>query len=157
MYLAKYLDEINVGDRVKIAKTVTEADAALYAASTGDFGPVHFDEAYAAETRFGKRLAPGIMVAGIATSVLTSQLVGIYGVSIEDRFWFTGPVAYGDTLTVSIWVAGKNEADRTVQWQASAVNQDGKEVLRVEAVLKFPRAAAHRPGNGGSAPAGSGV
>jgi 3-hydroxybutyryl-CoA dehydratase len=141
MYLTKYFDEIHVGDRVEVAKTVTEADACLYAASTGDFGPIHFDEVYAAQTRFGRRLAPGIMIAGIATSVLTSQLVGIYGVSIEDRFWFTGPVAYGDTITVSIWIASKKDADRTVGWHARATNQDGAEVLRVEAMLKFPRSA----------------
>ncbi|MEC5293295.1 MULTISPECIES: MaoC family dehydratase [unclassified Aurantimonas] len=141
MYLTKYFDEVNVGDRVEVAKTITEADASLYAAATGDFGPVHFDETYAKETRFGRRLAPGIMVAGIATSVLTSQLVGVLGVSIEDRFWFTGPVAYGDTITVSIWISAKDEANRTMSWQASAHNQDNKEVLRAEAILKFPRNA----------------
>lgn len=148
MYLTKYLDEINIGDKVEISKTVTEADAALYAAATGDFGPVHFDEVYAAGTRFGSRLAPGIMVAGLATSVLTSQLVGIYGVSIEDRFWFVGPVAYGDTLSVEIWITGKSEEERTVGWQARATNQHGTEVLRAEAVLKFPRAAVRRPPDG---------
>lgn len=141
MYLTKHFDEISVGDRVEVAKTVTEADAVLYAAATGDFGPMHFDEVYAADTRFGRRLAPGIMVAGLATSVLTSQLVGILGVSIEDRFWFTGAVTYGDTITIAVWISAKDEASRTVNWEASGKNEAGVEVLRAEAVLKFPRSA----------------
>jgi 3-hydroxybutyryl-CoA dehydratase len=144
MYLTKFFDDIAVGDKVEVTKTITEVDAALYAAATGDFGPVHFDEVYAADTRFGRRLAPGIMVAGLATSVLTSQLVGILGVSIEDRFWFTGPVAYGDTITIAVWISAKDEASRTVNWGASGKNEVGAEVLKAEAVLKFPRSAMRR-------------
>jgi len=139
MHEIKYFDEIGVGDRASIAKTITDADGALYIAATGDFGPVHVDEGYAKKTRFGERIAPGIMVAGIATSVLTARLVGILGVSIEDSFWFTGPVRYGDTITFDVWIAEKHPEKRTMVWEASATNQDGLEVLRARATLKFPR------------------
>ena len=71
--------------------------------------------------------------------VLTSELVGTIGVSIEDRFWFTGPVFYGDTITFDVWIAEKREENRTIIWQASARNTDGLEVLKAEATLKFPR------------------
>ena len=76
MYEIKPFDSLHVGDRVSVSKTITEADGALYIAATGDFGPVHIDDGYASTTRFGRRLAPGIMVAGLCTSVLTSELVG---------------------------------------------------------------------------------
>ena len=139
MYIIKDFDDLQVGDKVSVSKTITETDAAMYAAATGDFGPVHFDETYADNTRFGKRIAPGIMVGGIATSVLTSELVGVVGVSIEDRFRFTGAYAHGDTVTIDVWIADKNAENRTVGWKASARNQDGQEVLQIEATLKFPR------------------
>ena len=108
-------------------------------AATGDFGPVHVDEGYASTTRFGERLAPGILVAGICTSVLTAELVGTVGVSIRDSFWFTGAVRYGDTITFDIWISSKDEENRTVDWQASARNEEGVEVLKADATLKFPR------------------
>ena len=139
MHEVKSLEAINLGDRATVTKTITEADGAMYIASTGDFGPVHVDQGYAAGTRFGQRLAPGIMVAGICTSILTSQLVGILGVSIEDRFWFTGPVLYGDTITFDVWIAEKRAEERTVIWEASARNQSGREVLKARAMLKWPR------------------
>ena len=139
MHEVKPLEAINEGDRATVTKTITEADGAMYIASTGDFGPVHVDQGFAAGTRFGERIAPGIMVAGICTSILTGQLVGILGVSIEDRFWFTGPVLYGDTITFDVWIAEKRTEDRTVIWEASARNQNGLEVLKARASLKWPR------------------
>ena len=116
MYDVIPFSALSVGDRASVSKTVTEADGALYIAATGDFGPVHIDERYAQATRFGRRLAPGIMVAGLCTSVLTAELAGVLGVSIEDRFWFTGPVFYGDTITIAVWIAEKDEATRTLTW-----------------------------------------
>ncbi|NDV99873.1 MaoC/PaaZ C-terminal domain-containing protein [Salipiger sp. PrR002] len=139
MYDIRNIDELEVGDRVSVSKTITEADGAMYIAASGDFGPVHVDEGYASTTRFGERLAPGILVAGICTSVLTAELVGTVGVSIRDCFWFTGAVRYGDTITFDIWISGKDEENRTVDWQASAKNEEGVEVLKVDATLKFPR------------------
>ncbi|WP_159587135.1 MaoC family dehydratase [Chelativorans xinjiangense] len=139
MYDVIPFSDLNVGDRAVVTKTVTEADGALYIAATGDFGPVHIDEAYAAGTRFGRRLAPGIMVAGLCTSVLTAELAGVLGVSIEDRFWFTGPVFYGDTIAIHVWIAERDEETRTLIWEASAVNEEGREVLKARATLKYPR------------------
>ena len=139
MYEVKAFESLKVGDRVSASKTITEADGALYIAATGDFGPIHVDEGYASTTRFGRRLAPGIMVAGLCTSVLTSELVGTLGVSIEDRFWFTGPVFYGDTITIDVWIAETLPESRTIIWQASARNEHGREVLKAKATLKFPR------------------
>ncbi len=139
MYDIIPFSDLAVGDRVSVAKTVTEADGALYIAATGDFGPIHTDEDYAAETRFGQRLAPGIMVAGLCTSVLSAELAGVLGVSIEDRFWFTGPVYYGDTITIDVWIAERDEEKRVLVWEASAVNEAGTEVLRARATLKYPR------------------
>ena len=139
MYEPKSFDDLKVNDRVSLSKTITEADGALYIAATGDFGPVHVDEVYAGATRFGRRLAPGIMVAGLCTSILTSELVGTIGVSVEDRFWFTGPVFYGDTIRFEVWIDALEPENRTVHWKASARNEDGIEVLKARATLKFPR------------------
>ena len=139
MYELKPFDSLHLGQTVSVRKTITEADGALYIAATGDFGPVHVDDSYAQTTRFGQRLAPGILVAGICTSVLTAELAGTLGISIEDRFWFTGPVFYGDTIEFKVWIAQMNAETRSVIWQASATNEEGKEVLKAEATLKFPR------------------
>lgn len=141
MFENKSFQDINIGDRVKLRKTITEADQAMYSAAIGGFGPVHIDDGYAKATRFGERIASGIMLAGMCTSILTSHLVGVVPVSIEDRFRFVGAVRFGDTITIEVWVADKNREERTLQWQARAYNQDGVEVLLAEAKMKFPRSS----------------
>ena len=82
---------------------------------------------------------PASWSPGLCTSVLTSELVGMLGVSIEDRFWFTGPVFYGDTITIDVWIAERLPESRTLVWEASARNEQGLEVLKARATLKFPR------------------
>ncbi len=139
MYDVKLFDDMKIGDRALLSKTVTEADGAFFIAAAADFGPVHIDETYASTTRFKRRLAPGILIAGLCTSVLTSELLGIVGVSIEDHFWFTGPVFYGDTINFDVCIAELQPETRTVVWEASARNTDGLEVLKARATIKFPR------------------
>ena len=138
MYQVKSFDEIKVGDRVSLSKTITEADSAMYSAATGAFGPVHVDEGYAKKTRFGTRIASGLMIASTCTAILTSHLVGIAPVSIEDTFWFTGPILFGDTVTIEVWVAEMNAETRTIVWEASATTQAGLEVVKARATLKYP-------------------
>ena len=83
--------------------------------------------------------------------MLTSELVGILGVSIEDRFWFTGPVFYGDTITIDVWIAERLPESRTLVWEASARNEEGREVLKASATLEISR-ARNRNGKSDAAP-----
>ncbi len=137
--LVKEFSEVEVGDKVCFSKTITETDAALYMAATGSFGPIHINKAYAKETKFGERLAPGIMVAGMATSFLTIKLTGSKGVSIKDTFYFLGPVKFGDTIYIEIKIADKNHEKNTVNWEAIFENTNKEIVLKVLGVMKFPR------------------
>lgn len=139
MYEVKRFEDIHVGDRVSMSKTITEADGAMYSAATGAFGPVHQDEGYARKTRFGRRIASGLMLSAMCTSILTSHLVGIAPVSIEDTFRFTGPVAFGDTVTIEVWVAAVDPEQRTIVWEGLARTQSGAEVLQARALMKYPR------------------
>jgi len=148
MYELKPFEAIRAGDRVRLSKTITEADGALYSGATGAFGPVHQDEGYARKTKFGRRIASGLMLSTMCTAILTSHLVGIAPVSIEDTFWFTGPVAFGDTVTIEVWVAQVQLESRTIIWEASAHTQDGTEVMKARASMKYPRRPPPSPYDG---------
>jgi 3-hydroxybutyryl-CoA dehydratase len=139
MFEVREYDDIKVGDKVRLTRTISEAEQALYSASIGGFGPVHIDDGYARTTRFGERIGSGIMLAGMCTSILTSHLVGIVPVSIEDRFRFTGAVRFGDTITIEVSVTAKDPERRSIEWKGRATNQDGVEVLQAEATMKYPR------------------
>lgn len=53
----KTVDNLKIGDFSLFTKTVSETDIVLYAGISADFAPVHLNEQYAAQTRFGSRIA----------------------------------------------------------------------------------------------------
>ncbi|HEX9014441.1 MAG TPA: MaoC family dehydratase [Chloroflexota bacterium] len=140
MILHKSMDDLEVGDVARFAKTVTEADALLYIGATGDFSPIHVDERFSRGTRFGHRIAPGIMVAGMITAVLGNDLVGCEPVSVADEFQFKAPVYYGDTITAEMRITEKIPEKRVLKLEATCTNQDDVVVIAAKAVMVFPKA-----------------
>ena len=58
------LAQIEVGMSVSYSQTITDADIKAFAGLSGDHNPVHVSETYANESRFGRRIAHGLMSAG---------------------------------------------------------------------------------------------
>ena len=56
-------DEITLGQSAEYSKAVTEADIQMFAAVSGDVNPLHLDPEFAAGTRFGERIAHGMLTA----------------------------------------------------------------------------------------------
>ncbi|MDD1777512.1 MAG: hypothetical protein LUQ65_05030, partial [Candidatus Helarchaeota archaeon] len=67
-YEERTYDSIKVGEKAVFTKTITEADDYLFAGITGDFNPMHVDEAYASQTQFKGRIAHGVLSAGLISS-----------------------------------------------------------------------------------------
>jgi acyl dehydratase len=126
---------VEVGERAEFSKTITGTDLALFAAVSGDFDPIHVDEAYARTTPFGRRIAHGgLSLALLSTvSALISRRArdrGNRGTSVSlgyDRIRFLAPVFVGDTLTACYTVL---ELDPTTQRSRSKV-----EVLKANGEL----------------------
>ena len=67
----KHWDDINVGDVATFSKTLTQTDVVLWVGLTGDMNPMHIDTEYARTTRFQDVIVPGLMVAGLISTVMT--------------------------------------------------------------------------------------
>jgi 3-hydroxybutyryl-CoA dehydratase len=116
----------DVGERVSFARTFSEGDMTLFIGSTWDVNPYHTDEGFAAQTRFGRRILPGLLPASMAT-----HLGGLWGfLATEMNLEFVGPVYVGDTVTIECEIVAVEEPRRKVRARCRWVNQDGVEVLR---------------------------
>ncbi|HZZ36869.1 MAG TPA: MaoC family dehydratase, partial [Caulobacteraceae bacterium] len=71
-----FLEDLSVGQSEELARTVTGSDLEAFAAVTGDDNPVHLDEAFAAATPFGGRIAHGMLSAGYISAVIGTRLPG---------------------------------------------------------------------------------
>lgn len=135
----KTIHEMSVGDTAEFAKTVSEGDIYQYAGISGDFNPVHVNEAYAEKTFFKTRIAHGMLSAGFISNVLGNQIPGPGSVYIRQELNFLAPVRIGDTITARVTVIGLDDAKNRVTLKTECVNQSGKTVIDGQAVLSPPK------------------
>lgn len=117
------------------ARTVTEADIALFAGLTGDYNPLHCDAVTAERSHFRGRVAHGMLVQSIATGL--GWQTGIFGGTIaallEVSASFALPVRAGDTLQLVLEVLERDPAPGprrgTIVLGTRVLNQHGECVL----------------------------
>ena len=127
--------EFAIGERAEVSKTVTLKDIDQFAMITGDTNPIHLDEQYACSTRFGGRIAHGILGAGLISAVLGTRLPGPGAIYLNQSLRFKAPVRPGDQITASATVTEWNAEKGVVKLQTDVVNQDGATVISGEASL----------------------
>ena len=120
----------------EFSKTLTAEDVEAFARVSGDTQPLHLDDAMAARSRFKKRIAHGILTAGvisaaIGTKVAPGQVVIYMGQTLN----FLAPVYLGDTVTAQLRIISMNAPRRQATLLAKVVNQDGVEVLNGESKI----------------------
>ena len=134
-------EDLHVGMRESLMKAVMDSDVVGFARLSGDDNPLHLCEVYAADTRFGQRIAHGLYTASLISAVLGTQLPGPGAVYRSQTLNFHGPVKIGDVVEVTVEVAELTAKGRVVRLLCEA-RVDGKLVLDGEAVVSVP---ARRP------------
>lgn len=132
-----------VGDAAEVSKTITGEEVRAFAELTGDRNPVHLDEEYAATTRFGRRIAHGMLGASLISTVLASELPGRGTVYLSQTLRFTAPVFLGDTITARVTVKHVREDKPVVTLDTVCTNQRGERVVEGEAVVLVPKSEAN--------------
>jgi acyl dehydratase len=114
----KSIDDITVGLRTRVTKTVSESDVYLFAGITGDMDPNHVDEEYTRKTSLGHRVAHGALIVGYTSAASTRILQDFDRPMVSvgyDRIRFLKPVYFGDTLTIDYEITGvERERERTI-------------------------------------------
>lgn len=139
MIIGKTIEEINVGDKDFTEKTITETDVYLYAGITGDFNPAHINQVYAEGTMFKRRIAHGMLTAGLISQVLGMKLPGPGTIYLSQELKFMKPVRIGDTIHAEVEVEEVIKEKNRVILKTTCKNQDDEIVLDGKAVVMAPR------------------
>ena len=131
----KTINEIKIGDTASFAKTITDFDVKMFAGITGDFNPVHINKEFAKETMFKDRIAHGMLVASLFSTVLGTQLPGEGAIYLGQELKFTKPVYIEDTITATVTVTEINIEKNRVVLETIATNQNGDVVVKGNATL----------------------
>lgn len=134
-------EELAVGMREVLMKTVMETDVVGFAQLSGDDNPIHLCDTYAANTKFGQRIAHGLYTASLISAVLGTRLPGPGAVYRPQTLNFHAPVTIGDVVTVVVEVVELVPQGRKVRLRCEALI-DNKVVLDGEAVVSVPGRSA---------------
>ena len=118
-----------VGQSASISKTVTDSDLRKYAEITGDYNPLHFDDAFAASTRFGARVAQGGIAAGLFNTLVAMHLPGPGTVFMSQSLTYRAPAYVSDTLQARVEVLSLKADKPVCQLRFEVTNQDGQVIL----------------------------
>lgn len=146
--------ELNEGDTAELSRVASPGDVAEFLDSIGDRNPIHHDATFAAGTRFGKPIVPGMWSVGLVSAVLATRLPGPGCIYVKQSVEFLRPVYFGDTITARVEIV-RRETERNRIWlRTVCVNQDGTEVLTGEAEVLPPKSVVeYREEASGSAAA----
>ena len=126
-----------VGQKESVTVTITDEMVKAFADLSGDRNPVHVDDEFAAKTRFGKRIAHGMILGGLLSRVAGMHFPGPGTIIISQDIRYKGPCYIGDTVTAEISIIHVR-ADKPIIKVASRVtNQDGEELINGGAILYY--------------------
>ena len=98
------MKRFKIGDSAFFSKTITESDIYGFAGITGDFNNAHINQIEAAKGPFGGRIAHGMLVGSLISTVLGTKLPGNGTIYLEQNLQFKKPVYIGDTATAIVTV-----------------------------------------------------
>ena len=124
---------LEVGHTASRSLTLTAEHVATFAKLTGDYNPLHFDEAFAKGTRFGALVVQGGLTTGLLHALVAMDLPGPGSVFLSQNWKFTAPVYIGDTITATAEVASVHATKPVTQLRVVVRRQTGETVLEGEA------------------------
>jgi itaconyl-CoA hydratase len=139
--MGRYYEEFEPGQIVRhsLRRTITEADNVLFCAITMNTQPLHLDETYAAQSRFGQRIVNGLLTLALAVGLSVPDLTeGTLVANLGyERVTHPHPMFHGDTLSVETEVLDKRESRSQptagiVRLRHTGRNQHGTVVLQFE-------------------------
>jgi acyl dehydratase len=122
-----------VGTIARRTAVITSDMVEAYARITGDRNPLHFDEAFASATRFGRLVAQGGITTGLLHALVATDMPGPGTVFLSQNWKFTAPVYIGDTITAEAEVLSVHERKPVTQLRVRIQRNDGETVLEGEA------------------------
>lgn len=127
--------EIKVGDTFSTDRLVTDELIRKFADVSGDYNPIHLDDEAAANTRFGRRIAHGMLSGAFISAVLGYELTERRIVYLSQTLKFTLPVFIGDTVTTTATVTKIRDDKPVVTLATVCTNQNGEMLVTGEAVV----------------------
>ena len=127
--------DVKIGDKFSTEREITDDVIRKFAEVSGDYNPIHLDEEFAKTTRFGRRIAHGMLSGAFISAVLGNEFKERKIVYLSQTMKFVAPVFIGDTVTASGTVSRIREEKGIVILETLCTNQNGETLVTGEAAV----------------------
>jgi acyl dehydratase len=124
---------LSIGQKANRSITLTADHVKSFAALSGDYNPLHFDESFVSKTKFKRLVVQGGLTTGLLHALVAMDMPGPGTVFLSQDWKFTAPVFIGDTITAEAEIMSIHDKKPVTQLKIKVTRQDGEIVLEGEA------------------------
>ena len=131
-------DELTIGQKATFTKKIDEQLVDDFAKLSGDLNPLHMNEEYAKNTKFGKRVCHGMLLASFLSQLVGMYLPGKNSLYFSQSLNFRNPCFVNDEITIEGEIIEKKSSINFITLKTTIHNQNdiclvdgiGKVILR---------------------------
>lgn len=137
--LGRKIEEMTVGEKLKLTEKIEDKDLLLYLGLTNDGNPLYIQHDFASQTTFGKPIVPAIMLSGIVTSAISKYFPGPGSHVLEQHLCFPKPVYHYETIELLFEVKDIDVSRNLVTITVIAENEKSEVVIEGKLVASPPK------------------
>ncbi len=130
------IDNYQIGQTASLKKAFSDEEVEAFSELTLDKNPIHLDEEYAMQSRFGKRIVHGFLVGSLFSAVFGTKLPGEGAIYLHQEMDFRKPVYHGDEITATVTITEINKEKSVLYFDTKCENEHGDIVIEGKAILK---------------------
>lgn len=137
--LGRKIEEMSVGEKLKLTEKIEDKDLLLYLGLTNDGNPLYIQHDFASQTVYEKPIVPTIMLTGIVTSAISKYMPGPGSHIVEQFLSFPKPVYHYSTIDFLLQIISVDVEKNMVEIEVNATNEDGETVIEGKIKSTPPR------------------
>ena len=96
------IEELEVGMSASVSKIATDSEIVGFSEISRDYNPIHLDNSYAKKTKFGKRIAHGMMSSSLFSGIFGTKLPGVGCLYLSQNLKFKKPIFIDDKVVATV-------------------------------------------------------
>lgn len=136
--VGRSIDDIQVGEKLKLTEKIEDRDLLLYLGLTNDPNPIYIQHDFASQTDVERPIVPTLMLTGIITSAVSKYLPGPGAYVRSQHLEFPVPVHHYETIEITLEVLAVDPESNQAVIRAEGVNESGAAVVTGDVVIVPP-------------------
>ena len=127
--LGRKIEEITIGEKLKLTEKIEDKDLLLYLGLTNDGNPLYIQHDYASQTSYENPIVPTIMLTGIISSAISKYLPGPGSHIVEQHLEFPKPVYHYAMINFLLEVIAVDKLNNKIIVKVEALDGDNEVVV----------------------------